>query len=224
MKQINEYSEKDLLKLQNEDVERIIKLELANNGIKMVKKPVEPTYHPLPEKDTIGYTITNVDYVFEKKETAEEVARVLKNNFSNLKKSCYNWSNNDHLDYLSPLDTYTFREGVNSIQILENKYYSGELYEQLSTKIKENSELKSAYEKAKKEYDESMDIAEETINFVWEKVNEAKRKQDERESMLEKFKEYLDLADNNNDIAWKFMNKAYSLDDDQINYIKANTK
>jgi len=224
MKKINDYTESELINLTTEEVERIIKLHLVDEGIKLVKKPEEPKLHKLPEKDLVGYTIPNVSFTFEKKETAEEVAKILRNDFVNLKAVTSSWCDSETIETLINLDGYYFREGSNSIQVQEKKYYSAELYAEISNKISENKKLSESYRSEKKIYDEVQALSSDTITYVWDIVNQAKHKQELKEKMLETFQDYLGLADADKDIAWNFMNKAYSLDTDVINYINENIK
>jgi hypothetical protein len=224
MKKIEDYTESELINLTTEEVERIIKLHLVDEGIKLVKKPEEPKLHKLPEKDLVGYTVPNVSFVFEKKETAEEIATILRNNFSNLKSISSSWYDSTSIETLINLDSYYFRDGVNSIQVQEKKYYSADLYSQIGNKISENKKLSESYREEKKIYDEVQQSSSETVSYVWDIVNKAKENQEKREKMLGIFKEYLELSDSNKDVAWKFMNKAYSLTEDIINYINKNIK
>lgn len=227
IKLIDDYTKKEILALKTEDVERIIKITLANEGIKLPKAPIEPNYTEVPAPDKKMYFITGFSLFFEKREPAEEIVKILRENFSQLKKTTYR-----HFDagaeitemFESLSEDWTYRKGPSSI-IIEEKYtYSTELYQQVKDKMDRNKELKKIYNQEKEEYDKASTEAAATIDYVWNKVNEVRNEQDEKDRKLRHFKEYLELAENNVDIAWKFMRKAYTVSQDEEDYINSNYK
>lgn len=227
MKLISEYTKDELVALKPEEVERIVYLHLANEGIAIPRKPVEPKYEKVPEKDKKLFSIAGVMGVFfEKRKTAEEVAQLLKNNFSDLRKIQSEYWNSDRSERVSAwkVDDWSSRESsVNDIVVEEKAVYSGDLYLQIKSKLEANKKLKENYDKQKEEFDKAEAAAKDTINMVWDTVRDAQREQEEKDSKLATYKEYLALADGDKDIAWKFMKKAHSVTTEQEDYINGMT-
>lgn len=224
MNHMKDLTEEKILKLKDEQIENYVKLAYADAGIKLIKKPIEPTYEEVPETDKILYQVEGIDICFTKKETAEEVAKVLKNNFSSLRKHDYNYNYDSTKKYEQPLNKYDYPDGINSIQVKEIMVYSQELYHQLQDAFGRDEKLKGNYNKLKEEYDKWFEDANAIRENIMERISKIRTKQDEKERMLERFNEYYQLAENNEKVAWAFMEKAYTVGSEQKDYIKANFK
>lgn len=224
IKKIDEYSRDQILKLEKESIERIIKLSLADAGIKLPKAPTEPTYHEIVEPDKTLYMLSPFDTIaFEKKEIAEEIAKVLRGNFSTLRKIIYNWEiGSEFKTDTSLLSDYQYHEGPAAIVVKEVKTYSVELYAQIKDKLNENTLLRKAYETEKTEYDKINESAKDTIDYIYETIEKVQQDEANKKRLLGIFKEYLELAENKVPVAWAFMHKAYSVSDEEKDYINAN--
>lgn len=228
MKLITDYTKNELVKLQSDDIEKIIHLHLANEGIAIPREPVEPTYESVPEKDKKLFYVSGVDGLyFEKREIAEEVAKTLKNNFSSLRSIEVNYWDTERTERVSPfkVEKYNSREpSVNDIVVQEHAVYSADLYMQIKSKIESNKKLREDYKKRKEAFDKASESAKTTVDMIWATVRDAQREQEEKDSKLATYREYLALAEGDKDTAWKFMKKAHSVTQDQEDYINANTK
>jgi len=222
MKTINDYTKEEIIALTDDKITNLISLSKAQSGIKLLKKPVEPTYNEIPPPDKTIFKVSGVNIYFEKRETAEEISKILRSNFSTLREKTYDYSVDSEYEYDKPISS---RYGFNNAGVIiveELSVYSFELYTQIKGKLEYNKQLKNVYDKDKKEYDKENDIALDIVNNIYDKINEVKKEQQEKEKMLERYQEYLKLAEQNQDIAWTFLKKAYSISTDIEDYIKAN--
>jgi hypothetical protein len=64
MKYIDDYTKEEILNLTDEDIERVIKIGLANAGLKLPKRPEEPNYNEIPEGDVILFKVTRAHQYF----------------------------------------------------------------------------------------------------------------------------------------------------------------
>ncbi len=218
LKKIENYTNEELLLLTDQEVDLIIKLHLADAGIKFPVKPEEPTYFAVPEADTTVYRVTGADVLFSDKAVAEEVAKVMREHISSLYITEYFNGDYEHQTLKSAQNSYNFNEGI---QVVVVRHYSKELLKEISDNLAQNKQLKKDYEAARAEYDSAYKDGSEIMEEVRSVVRNAKEAQREKQRLLEHYKEYLELAANNKDIAWNFMKKAYSVSQDQEDYINA---
>lgn len=214
---LDNYTEQQILALSDEEVEKIIKLHLAENGIKLLQKPTEPKYFEVAKQDQKVFKVTGFDYYFVEEEDAKEMQRLIKQKFSKLKRK-NGW---DEEARLYPITDYYVKD-INSIKIEEEIFYSEELYQQVAKKITDNNLLKKDYEAVKREYDDNYSSSSDIRNEVFSRINEVKSKYNNFDNMKLRFKEYMELANQQEDIAWSFLEKAYTITQECKDYIKAN--
>ena len=226
MKLINEYTKQELIKLETKEIDKIIKLHLANAGIAIPKKPIEPEYEDIPEQDTKIFSIAGVgDLYFDSRELAEECAKILRNNYSKL-RSVHNDYFNSSVHQRSTsfkVNQYSSEPpSVNDLIVKETTLYSTDLYTQIKAKLEANDKLQKNYDKKQEEFETAEENARKTIDIVWETIREAQTEHKDMTDKLEIYRDYLDLADGEKDVAWKFMKKAHPVTQKQEDYILAN--
>lgn len=217
-KKINEYTNAELLKLNDDEVETIIKLHMAEEGIKLLKRPQEPVYAETPKPDVRVWQVAGCEFYFTDRAIAEEIAKVMYEHISEVNER--EWSATA-ITIKGIKDGYRYQDGI---PVTESGVYSRELLDQISTKLKMNKEAKESYEKLSNEYNKIEESAESIRADVWNVVRMAKEAQAQKERLTEIFQEYLLLADDNVDVAWKFMNKAYAVSKEEVDYINAHIK
>jgi len=225
MKKINELSEQEILNLTTEDVELMIKLRKAEEGIKLVAKPRLPDYFEIKPPDLIVYSFTlfGDELVFENIEDLNKVINVIKN-ASSKKRVDYDW-NKLGSDYKYAESELKKPYNGDWHTTKSEHVYSLELYNEISDLAAQNKKLKDQYEKELKEYEASLSEVKWIEDDINEKVSEVKDKYWELESFCRKFKyDYMPLSSDNENIAMNFMDKAYSLTDEQKDYVLANYK
>lgn len=217
MKTIDDYTTEELLKLTDEQIDKLYRLRLAENGIKIPNLPEKPNYEEEPQPDKTVYTVNGIDVYFEKKEVADKFADMMIKNMDDLCKLEYTYSVSPDAKYTEELkEDYGFRNGIS---ISPKGVYSKALYNEIKDVLTRNKEKRDEYRNLKSEYDNQNSKASKHREYIMNKIKEAKKKEFEKSEMLRTFNEYLDLADGNSEIAWNFMNKAYELSEEDKTYI-----
>ena len=92
MKGITEMTEQEILALTEEDVQKLIKLRMMEEGIKIMDKPEVPELFEIEPADLKTFTIPFFeDYAFTDMEEANAVAEALRN-AKTLRKVEYDWN------------------------------------------------------------------------------------------------------------------------------------
>jgi len=222
MKKINELTEQEIRNLSYDDIELLIKLRKAEEGVKFVTRPSKPDLQKVAEPDMMVYSckILGDNIVFEEMKDVTDVVTLLQK-ITKKYKLDYNYSKTgSDKKYASSDIEKGLYSGETLYDIKSQRVYSVDLYNEVADIIKNNDILNKEYEKALKEYNTSIDESKWIESEIKGKVYEVQNKYEQLETYYRLFKnEYLPLADNDTSIAMKFMNKAYSLNDEQKEYI-----
>lgn len=210
---ITDLPEDKVRKLKPEDLERMITLKMASEGIQIVEKPTEPTYHEIPEKDVTLYAMTGLKYAFTKMEDAQKAASVLIPLAMHMRGN--EWFSEDTVEKIT-LKEY----GDEPFTITPKKAYSQALWSQIAKAKQENKEMKDRYDKKLKEYEAAHNDANWIRSEVMDKYYEVQRKYEEMDRLVIQYETYLDVAEGNDDFAWKFLKKAYRIDAGTEEYIR----
>ena len=225
MKGFTEMTEQEILALTEEDVQKMIKLRMMEEGIKLLDKPKVPELFEIEPADTQYFSIPLLDgFAFTDIEEATKVAEILKSAKS-LRKVDYDWNRlGSEYKYLKKSERYKFN-GNSDFDILSGWAYSDELYAKISSFAAQNKVMKEQAAKDRKEYDEKMQEASGIISEISGRVKEVKVKYERLNRLTYKFAtDYYPLSDHNEDMAMKFMAKAYSFTDEEKEYILQNYK
>ena len=218
MPYIDVLSDAEILALTDEQVEKIIKLKMAEDGVKIIAKPEDPEYHQIPDGNEVLFRVKGVEALFSDRVIATQVLELLQQNRSCLKETSYSYDYNYKFQKDYGLDYYSKPEPMG---IIEERLYSKDLLASVKQDIQANEDIKQRYNARKEEYESSNEGAERIKDEVWEKVYEIRRKQADKESAFVRFQEYLALAENDKVQALAFYKKAYSPDDTTIQFIEA---
>lgn len=213
---IEKMTDAEILALDNAKIEKIIKLTFAENGIQIVPRPEEPTYHVIEPLDKTLFKVDGVECLFEDEVTALAVRDLMQNSFSKLRKTS-GWSSESHEEQYYP----TYDKSKTTLQVEKKLTYSRDMYAKMQGYIEQNDEAKKGYEKALKIYEKARDAGEEFTSAIWDKVQAVRTKYAGYESMLGRYKEYLALADNAEETAWTFLKKAFPIDEATEAWIRA---
>jgi hypothetical protein len=225
MKKIDELTEQEILNLSAEEIDKMIKLRMAEEGIKFTEYPTKPEYHEVIKPTTKAYycNLLGKKLSFTDMEELIKVLGVLSDcktlcsiddnyelpegNKYFLKAKVENAGySSDPSDAITPVTTYTYKE-----------------YVEIKDLLNENLKTKKEYEAKLKEYTTAVNDAKWVKEEIWERINEVNSKYSQLDTYMCRFKnEYLPLADDNEEIAMKFLNKAYSLDQEQQEYVLTN--
>lgn len=215
MKRFKELTEKEILLLSKESIDKLINYEMMIEGIKLSE--VEEPKKPIIKHDMKVYTIEGFDgYCFLSMQDAEKVASLIKS--SSVMRIENLWSLYDK--YVSDVD-------YNGLFSKPFDVKSVECYK--SDTIKMHKEEIGKYDKAMAEYNKNAPERErneirvkEIENEIYSEVNRVMNKYNEAERLANIFIfEYCPLSDNDPSVAMKFMSKAYDLSQWQEEYILA---
>lgn len=225
MKKINEMTEQEIIALSDEDVQKMIKLRMMEEGIKLLDKPKVPELFEIEPADIQYFSIPLLEgFAFTNLEEATKVAETLKNAKS-LRKVDYDWNKlGSEYKYLKKSERYKFN-GNSDFDILSGWAYSNELYAKISSFAAQNKVMKEQAEKDLKEYKKQLSESAELIQEITEHVREVRNKYDRLETLSRKFAtDYYPLSNNDEDMAMKFMAKAYTLNDEEQSFVRSNYK
>lgn len=220
MKNITELSEKEILALTSEELEGMVKLEMANEGIKILTRPTEPIYEPLPAKTQTIYEVTGFTYQFHNEKTAEELSKAIRKVAEETCATDYNYSQYD-VKWVKQLESYT-KDTLGAVKPLQ-LYTKNEAIEASEVKQR-NDNTKKEYEAELSEYNTAKDASSEIRDRIFGRYYEVQKKYYDFNVLTERYNEYLSIADGNKDMAMKFLKKAYLVSDEAEDYIIANQK
>jgi hypothetical protein len=205
MKKINELTEQEILDLTDEQVEKMVKLYWAEEGVKMLKEPEKPKYHEVPKEDLTRYMSNVFNCTFA--------------DFEEAKKA------HDFIKELKSLKNYSYllhgkvERGFTQGDIETIGVYSSELHANVEPLKKANAELKASYENALSEYNSEKERQDELSSRIWDRVNEVRDEYSHMENMYDIYKEYLELAGGES-MAMAFLKKAYTVNMKTEQYIE----
>ena len=156
MKGITEMTEQEILALTEEDVQKMIKLRMMEEGIKIMDKPKIPELFEIEPADIQYFSIPLLDgFAFTDINEATKVAEILKSAKS-LRKVDYDWNKlGSDYKFLKKSERYKFN-GNSDFDIISGWAYSDELYAKISNFAAQNKVMKEQAAKDQKEYDEKM--------------------------------------------------------------------
>ena len=209
-------TEQEILALTEEDVQKLIKLRMMEEGIKIMDKPIIPELFEIEPADVQIFTIPILDgYAFTDMEEVKKVAEALQNAKS-LRKTDYDWQKlGSDYKYLIKKERYAYR-GNSDFDVMSGWVYSKELYAKITDFAVQNKAMKEQAEKDKKEYEQQLQDTSDIVAEIRERVSEVKDKYMRLNTLTRRFAvDYYPLSDNNEEMAIKFMVKAYSLNEEE---------
>jgi hypothetical protein len=214
MTPITEMTEQEILALTTADLDRLVQLRMAEEGIKLLQAPTEPTYADVPAPDVTVYDVGCLDSVVDDRETALTIAEVIGQGKTHLRSLSY--GRDYKTQYLgSGAESAAYQAG----EFKAKKVYSWSLWQSVSKTIEDNAKLKETYEKGLKEYRDATNEAAWVREEIYGRFDDVCAKYAKLERLRDTFAEYLKLADGDQETALKFMDKAYSLTEDEKEYV-----
>ena len=221
MKNIEELTDQEILHLTDKDVERLINLKSAEEGIRFNNKPEPLVIKKLAKPDITVYTcdLFGDSLVFEDILHLQKVIKLLSGlklqsldhnyelpeearNYITKKLKTSSWNS-------SPWDTITSKT-----------VYSNKLYNSIKSDLKDNNALATEHGKVSDDWILDNNKVDQIRNDITSKRNEVISKYTALNRYCTIFKsEYLPIVDNNKDIAIKFLSNAYKLDAIQQQYV-----
>lgn len=217
MKKITEMTEQEILALTDSDLDLLIKLGMAEAGIKLLDMPVEPKYFPTPKKDCVAYAVSGFNLVFKEKELADQLSHLLSEIIDKSFAPDYERGNYE-LKFLKNYNQsdYSFSSVGN---VTKEDYFNRETLASFSELVKENNKAKKEYEEQLAEYNDAHDKASYIRDDIYEAHATVVSKYQKMENIKRQYLVYLKLANGDSDIAMNFLEKAYEVDEDTLHYI-----
>jgi hypothetical protein len=195
MRRFKELTTDELVALTDEQVRKLIEIEIAIAAIKPVEVPVEPSLSKEGiTAGVIGYTVG--DLVFTDEKDAQHVA-----NMSAL-KSAYSYNISYNYRWLEPA----------GLKVERAAFYLQSDVLRIAGALKENEKKRTVYNKQKGEYNEYLRNTTDISETVWRAVSDAKTRHEQIESAKRHYLKFLDLADGDASIAEKFFRDAFKSD------------
>lgn len=218
MKRFKELTEKEILLLSKESIDKLINYEMMVEGIKFLNEEVPKK--PVIKHDMKVYTIEGFDgYCFLGMNDAERVANLIKS--SSVMKIENVWSLNDKCVSDVNYDTMFCKP----FEVKSGECYKSDTIKMYKEKIDEYDKAMAEYSKNAPERERNEIRAKEIKNEIYSEVNRVRNKYNEAERLANIFIfEYCPLSDNDPSVAMKFMSKAYDLSQWQEEYILAKFK
>lgn len=213
-------TEQEILAMTEEDVQKLIKLHLMEQGIKLLEKPKKPELFEIEPADIECYTIPLLDgFAFTNREEVEKVQEALRNATS-LRKVEYDWNKfNGEYKYLKKKKRYSYK-GESDFAIQSMFVYSPELYNKIVDFVVQNKAMVEQVAKDQQEYDENLKNSADAISKIRQRVSDIRNKYARLDDLSRRFAvDYYPLSDNNEEMAIKFLEKAYSLTEEEKEYI-----
>lgn len=207
MRTFSELTELEIRDLTDEQVEQFIKLEFAENGVKLMEEPCEPEYIQSPKGDITHYLVGS--FRFKDRDEADKVAATLR-----ACNSMIGYTYKSDFVIEQPLERY------NEVCVTEQNVFNVQRIKKISDINSKNKEAESIYESALTIYEENEKLAEPIRLEIYSKVNGIKSKFNHMDRLAIKFEsEYLPLADGDTDKAMAFFKKAYEVNEESEKYI-----
>jgi hypothetical protein len=203
MKRFEDLTDAELLEMaaQEGNIEDLIDLECAHQGIPLLPAMMEEPKKPEFKKDVTIYVVGS--FKFFNQGEAMGLIDVL--NTCSLTDTT-GWGNSERL---YPLSDY------NNPKMETKQIYSEALYSEIEKDLKAYENLKDQYELAKREYDVVKTQRDEVSDDIWDKIKEIQAQEYKKEMYKDRFNRYLTLANGDRKIALNFLNNAFP---DAVNY------
>ena len=227
MKTIKELTEQEVLSLSDEDIVKMIKYKMADEGIVFVDRPKVPCYIKIPTPKTKVYycNLLGEKISFINMEELNSVIELL-NSCETLVSvtSDYDLPEENKYKIKDKVENISYHSGASDTITPVSAYTNSEYI-----LIKEDLRLNKKY---KKEYDENIKLYNSYVSEskwikddIMNEINEVREKYNKLNNYAYKYaKDYLPLSDNNEDVAMKFLKKAYSLNEEEQEYVTNNYK
>lgn len=201
MKRLKDYTNEELTELNQSQIETLIDLECAHEGIPLLPERPEKPETNKPEEDLTVYYISDVK--LKNKEDAQQIVNLL-NGMARMRRD---WNTNG----------YDLEE--DSVSFKLEKVFSSECQQKYKAQTAAAKEIEDRYKSAKKEYDDIVKQRKAIIDEVSDTISDAYAEFRKIEQYKKQYARYLELAEGEKDIALNFMKAAHPDEDEYIDSI-----
>lgn len=218
MKKIDEMTHEELISVTNKQIDQLVKLEAAEQGIKILPKPspVE-VFLDTPKKHAEAWTCKATNYWFLDLDVLRKFICFMRENSDHVARQKDQW------DAKSEFLVRGVREGEyqNDLEINHSVFYWDEQYHSTVKSIEEKKRLEKEHSDLMEEYENSWKNLNSIRDQIEGIVQEALELESRCLSYIARLDEYLEIAEGNKEQAWKFFVKAYGdeIDLDPLSYV-----
>lgn len=220
MKKFNEFTTEELANLTDDEIEQYEKLICAENGIKMLDRPVEPVSDVDETKNLEIFRVNGFGgYLhFTDMDEAKTVMNCLKN-LNTIGTTRY-FADRKYFEVGTEKD---YNNRPVDISISSEMVYTKDKAIEIENALKGYKEAKKQYDADLKEYNEAYEAKKEAIKEFEELYEKACHIMHYRQTLTRIFyRDYLPIAEGNEQIAMDFLKKAYTVNEDDEAYIKSH--
>ena len=204
MKTIQEMTDSEILKLTGDELENLIKITYADNGIKLLSVPEKPALLELPKPTLKFFKVGG--YYFKDSEVASQIASLMQDGYNDSYESSYKMK-------------YPRKLSEGYFCIVPEMLYEESVCHEWSKKLLEQKQLEEIYEKQKKDYDSNYNAGSNIRQEIHDTYYAIVEKYRNLNQLRNEYKAYLELAGQDKDIAIKFLRKAYVINEFELQYI-----
>ena len=201
MKRYTDLTHEELIVLKDEDIERLIDIEIANEGIMPVACPVVPSLESEGiVKSEIAYEVGGI--LLKNEEDALTVSRMEQFNTS--------------YDYQAGGYNYQWLDPVTERTITKKNFYRQTDIVRIKELLQRNKSKREEYDKLKNEYDKFLTVTgkiRDAVYSFWREALNLQQEIDEAKAVLEK---YRGLSDGDETVAINFFKNTYKTREDII--------
>jgi len=193
MKRLNDYSNEELLALDNDKTKLLIAIEAMVAGIEDPgERPVAPEA-PAIEKTVPMYQVGNL--LFDTQKEAAKAAELcaFKSNYDYACGYDYNYVERDELE------------------IKKVMFYSKDDVMKMAVELKRYREAKNKYENDLRAYNKRFEALDGIRKKLFDSIDEARELRDRQQTLKAAYKRYLELADGDAEVAGKFFQNTYGI-------------
>ena len=196
MKKLENYTNKELSILTDEEITNLIDIECMSAGVPLsiASKPILKEVPEINNPTTEIYVVDN--YNFTDKEEASKLADLLTSAKSRVTTD-YNYNaGGSNCKY--------YKEYTPTINVKNVFCYSKEEYNDLQNVLKLKNDIENYNKESIDNYNESMSERNEIVNTVWDAIRNAQNEMRKINEALNIYKKYIELSDGNEEIAQNF--------------------
>lgn len=220
MKNYKELTTEEMANLTDEQIEQYEKLICAQEGIKMLDRPVEPISNADETKNLEIFKVNGFGgyLYFTDMDEAKTVINCLKS-LNTIGTTKY-FADRKYFE-VGPEKDYNNKPV--DISISSEMVYTKDKAVEIETTLKGYKEAKKKYDTDLKEYNEAYEAKEVAIKEFRELYEEACHIMHYRQTLTRIFyRDYLPIAEGNEQIAMDFLKKAYTVNEDDEAYVKSH--
>ncbi len=197
MKRYQDYTKEEMAELTTEEVNRLIELEIAYEGIIPVEEPELKKVPTVDIKPSIeAYSVYGL--YFKDSDKAHTLAEL------DPLEDAYDYSLGSEYKYLKKKESLICTKGVEKV-----KFYDKNELTKISSLLKEKKDVEKQNESASQEWEEYNRSIQSIRDGVWDFYYKACNAKSKLETAQKHYEHHKVLADGNEEIAQNFFKEAY---------------